>query len=85
MKVIKFYAEWCGPCKVVGNNLKNAHLPIPVMEVNVEDDDDLVAEYGVRSVPVTVFLDDSGKEMKRWIGIFDVNEIKECISRCVSD
>ena len=79
MKILKFYAEWCGPCKVVGQNLKNAGLPIEVVEVDVEDNDDLVAEYKVRSVPTTVLLADNGEELKRWIGIFDVNEIKEFV------
>ena len=77
MKILKFYAEWCGPCKVVGSNLKNAQLPIQIEDVDVEDNDDLVAEYKVRSVPTTVLLSDDGEEIKRWIGIFDVREIKE--------
>lgn len=79
MKVIKFYAEWCGPCKVVGSNLKNANLPIPVMEVDIEDNDDLVAEYGIRSVPTTILLNDNGETIKRWVGIFDINELKELL------
>ena len=79
MKILKFYAEWCGPCKVVGSNLKTAQLPIHIEDVDVEDNDDLVAEYRVRSVPTTVLLADNGEELKRWIGIFDVNEIKEFV------
>lgn len=79
MKILKFYAEWCGPCKVVGQNLKNANLPIPITEVDVEDNDDLVLQYGVRSVPVVILVDDNGNEIRRWVGIFNVNELKETI------
>lgn len=79
MKILKFYAEWCGPCKVVGQNLKNANLPIPITEVNVEDNDDLVLQYSVRSVPVVILVDGNGNEIRRWVGIFNVNELKETI------
>lgn len=79
MKVIKFYAEWCGPCKVVGQNLKNANLPIEVVDIDVEDNDDLVAQYRIRNVPVVVLLDNEGCEVKRWVGIFNINELKEMI------
>ena len=76
MKVLKFYADYCVPCKAVGLNLKNANLPVEIMEIDAEDNEDMVREYGIRSVPVTILLDDAGKEVKRWIGVFDVNEIK---------
>lgn len=79
MKILKFYAEWCGPCKVVGQNLKNANLPIPITEVDVEDNDDLVLQYGVRSVPVVILVDGNGNEIRRWVGIFNINELKETI------
>lgn len=79
MKILKFYAEWCGPCKVVGQNLKNANLPIEVMDIDVEDNDDLVAQYRVRNVPVVVLLDNGGCEVKRWVGVFNINELKEMI------
>lgn len=79
MKVLKFYADYCVPCKAVGLNLKNANLPIEIMEVDVEENEDMIVEYGIRSVPVTVLLDDEGKEVRRWVGVFDVNELKKMI------
>lgn len=79
MKVLKFYADYCAPCKAVGLNLKNADLPVEIMEIDAEDNEDMVREYGIRSVPVTILLDDNGKEVKRWIGVFDVKELKELV------
>ena len=76
MRILKFYADYCAPCKAVSQNLKNARLPIEIVDVDAEDNEDMVREYGIRSVPVTILLDDAGKEVKRWIGVFDVNEIK---------
>jgi thioredoxin-like negative regulator of GroEL len=48
--------------------------------VDAEDNDDMVREYGVRSVPVTVLLDDDGREIRRWTGVFDVDELKRMIN-----
>lgn len=76
MRILKFYADYCAPCKAVSQNLKNSRLPIEIVDVDAEDNEDMVREYGIRSVPVTILLDDAGKEVKRWIGVFDVNEIK---------
>ena len=76
---MKFYADWCGPCKVVGQNLKDAKLPIRVEDLDVEDNEGLVLSHRVRSVPTTILLDNEGKEVRRWVGVFDVNELKELI------
>jgi thioredoxin 1 len=80
MKVLKFYADYCAPCKAVGHYLKKANLPIEIVEVDAEDNDDMVREYGIRSVPVTVLLDDDGREIRRWTGVFDVDELKRMIN-----
>ena len=79
MKILKFYAEWCGPCKVVGQNLKNANLPIRIEDLDVEDNEDLVLGYRVRSVPTTILIDNEGNEVQRWLGIFNVDELKQLI------
>ena len=76
MKILKFYADWCAPCKGLVQKLESANLPIPITEIDVEDNDALVKEYGIRNVPVTILLDDQGNLVKRWVGIFDINELK---------
>jgi thioredoxin 1 len=79
MKILKFYADWCAPCKLLGQKLESANLPIPISEIDVEDNDDLVREYNIRNVPVTILLDDQGNPVKRWAGVFDINELKSLI------
>lgn len=81
MKILKFYADWCAPCKVLGKALDNAKLPIPITEVDVEENPDMVKEFGIRSVPAVILLTDNGNEMRRWVGVFDINELKEAISQ----
>lgn len=65
--VIKFYANWCGPCrqyaptftKVKNELQEELGDAINFIEVNVEDDpQDMSAEYGVRGIPHTTLLVD---------------------------
>lgn len=81
MNILKFYADWCAPCKALSKNLEKANLPIPITEIDVEDNEDIVREYGIRSVPVTILLTDNGNEIRRWVGVFDINELKQAIEQ----
>lgn len=81
MEILKFYADWCGPCKVVGVKLKEAQLNIPITEVDVEDSEELVRDYRIRNIPVVILLDDNRIEVKRWVGVFDIKELKELIKQ----
>lgn len=62
-QVIKFYADWCGPCKMytpvfekVKQELESEEITFK--EVNVENDpDNLTGEYKVRGIPLTVVID----------------------------
>jgi thioredoxin 1 len=42
---------------------------IPVQKVNVDDENDLAMQYGVRSVPTIVLVNESGKELSRHVGV----------------
>ena len=70
MKLIKFSAVWCGPCKQQHSELEHNPLPIPVEEYDIEDDAcvDLVEKFQIRSIPTMVLLDDEDNELTRWCG-----------------
>jgi|TARA_B110000967_G_C18846711_1_gene542363 thioredoxin len=82
-KVIKFYADWCGPCKVyaktfdkVAEELKDK---VEFVNVNIETDTTgLAAEYKVKSIPFTVVLQE-GKEVKKEVGQLREQALKELI------
>jgi thioredoxin-like negative regulator of GroEL len=65
-QVIKFYANWCGPCKVYGPTFTKVREElesdeITFLEINIEDDpDNLAGEYGVRGIPHTVIVEEGG-------------------------
>ena len=78
MKVLKFYATWCGPCKAMTMLMKNMeNLPV-IEEVDIDQNREMSVQYGIRSVPTLVMLDDDGSEVKRYTGgASDRNAIKE--------
>jgi len=83
-QVIKFYADWCGPCKVYGPTFTKVREElesdeITFLEINVENDlDNLSGQYGVRGIPHTVVVQE-GAETKAQSGRLGVEELKELI------
>jgi thioredoxin 1 len=82
-KVIKFYAEWCGPCKVYGPTFERVKQElqegIEFVEVNVENDpENLSGEFKVRGIPLTVVLED-GEKIREKSGRLSEGELKELI------
>ena len=58
--VVDFYADWCGPCKMVGpivEELSNDYEgQIKFGKLNVDNAQDLAASFGVSSIPTIIFL-----------------------------
>jgi len=79
MKVKKFYAEWCGPCKGLSMVIAGAKdkITIPIEEVNIDEEIMESVQYDVRSVPMLVLLDDNGKEIKRQSGMMSETQLLE--------
>lgn len=55
---LKFYADWCGPCKAVAPLLKKvtAEANVELVEVDIEQHPELASQFGVRSIPMVVAL-----------------------------
>lgn len=80
MKLIKFSASWCMPCKNLESRLNKLDLTIDLFSYDVEEEVDLTEEWKVRNVPTVILVDDNGHEVKRWVGNFEPNvELKAFI------
>ena len=75
--LVDFYADWCGPCKMLAPILEDIDF-IDVLKVNVDAFPDLAAKYGVMSIP-TLILFEKGKEIKKEIGYRNIDEIKKMV------
>ena len=79
MKVLKFYADWCGPCKTQTQIIKNAgdKITTPITEVNIDENIAYAVDFNVRSVPTLVIVDENENEIKRHVGLLKETELLE--------
>jgi thioredoxin-like negative regulator of GroEL len=75
-RILRFTASWCGPCQGLAMNLETASLNLPIEVIDIDTHNDIAQEYGVRSVPTLVMLDEN-TEIKRLIGSRTVNQLQE--------
>ncbi len=68
--LIDFYADWCGPCRMMAPILEAVAAEredLLVAKVNVDENAELASRFGVMSIPTLVVLED-GEEIKRIVG-----------------
>lgn len=76
--LVDFYANWCGPCRMLSPELEKISDEIKILKVNVDENQDLVKYYGVMSIPCIILFED-GKEIKRNIGFMPEGKLREFI------
>jgi thioredoxin 1 len=85
--LIDFYADWCGPCivmrPVIEELEKELAAKIEIKKINVDEDEQEAAKYGVMSIPTYVILKDD-KETDRFIGATSKDILKEKINQHLS-
>ena len=83
MKLVDYYADWCGPClmmKPVVEEVMAGLSGITLEEVNVDKDQDRAGKANVMSIPTFVIEDDNGKELDRKIGGLGKEDFQKWVS-----
>ena len=79
--LVDFYADWCGPCKMMGPVVEEPageESNVKVCKINIDEEMAVAQKYGVMSIP-TLILFENGKELKKEIGFKNLDEIKKMI------
>ena len=80
--LIDFYADWCGPCKMLAPILKQVKdemgEAIKIVKIDVDKNQSIASKYNVRGVP-TMLLFKNGKQLWRQSGVLQKNDIVQVV------
>ena len=77
--LVDFYAEWCGPCKMMGPVLESIEDKIDIIKIDVDKFPDLAQEYRVMSIPDLMIFKD-GEKILESVGFQSKEDLEEVIS-----
>jgi len=85
--VLDFWATWCGPCQMIAPILEKLSTDfedkIKFTKINIEFNENLAKEFKVSGIPCLVVFKD-GKEINRFIGYLEEDELKEKLNKVIS-
>lgn len=76
--VVDFFAEWCGPCKIMGEILEN--IDADIIKVNTDLFPDIAQKFGIMSIPTLILFQD-GSSTSKMIGLKSREEILDFINK----
>jgi thioredoxin 1 len=85
--LVDFWAEWCGPCKMIGPVLDELATEydgkVKIGKVNIDEHQGLAAEYGVRAIP-TLLVIKNGQVSEQMVGAKSKRDLKASLDKAVA-
>ena len=85
--LVDFWAEWCGPCKMIAPVLDELATEfqgkVKIGKVNIDEHQSLAAQYGIRAIP-TLLLINKGQVAEQLVGAKSKRDLKASLDRVVA-
>ena len=82
--VVDFWAEWCGPCRMIGPALEEISAEmqgrVKIAKVNIDENPGIAAEFGIRSIP-TLFIFKDGQKVDQMVGARPKGDLSRWIEK----
>lgn len=86
--LIDFYAEWCGPCRVLGPILDRLAAEFAgqakIVKINVDEEPELAGQFNVSSIPTLVYMV-SGRPVARTMGLAPESQLRSNLMKLVGN
>ena len=84
--VVDFWAEWCGPCKMIAPALEEISEEmsgqVKIAKLNIDENQNMAMKYGVRSIPTLILFKD-GQPVSTQIGAAPKNKLAACLQTAI--
>ena len=84
MTLVDFYADWCGPCRMMAPILEQLSTElqgkVTIAKIDIETSQQVTSKFGVTSIP-TLILFKNGQEVDRLVGVRDGSYLKKMIEK----
>ena len=85
--LVDFWAEWCGPCKMIAPVLDELAAEYAgkarIAKVNIDDQQDLAGQFGIRAIP-TLLLFKGGQVIEQVVGLKSKTDLKASLDRAIA-
>lgn len=80
MRIVKLYADWCGPCKALEHTMQELEIPHENYSVDSNEGAELVERFRVRNIPTLLKLDEDGNLLDKRTGALTPKELEEFLN-----
>ena len=78
-KIYKVGSEWCGPCRLLKQELKDFNL-VPIIEIDADENETFCEKYNIKNIPVLLLCNKEDDVVYRHVGFISKKELEEKIA-----